>query len=619
MTTLLPARHPLRALLPAWLLRMLRPAPYPRDWTRVCAATAGIGGPQLAGLATGRVEEAVLASVGALCVSFSDLTTSYRHRMRRVGLTAVLGAIGFAAGAGAAGPWWAAATVLAVSLVSVLASRMGDLWAAAGAQMLTFCVVATGQQSQLLGVGEQVLWFLCGELLLVGMVAATWPFRRTAPARAAVAEVFDTTLRLFDAIGTDRAIGVRQELTKALNRAHDVLLNATSPARSRVHDRLYVVLTRATPVVEASVALAHGGIRPSDRVSAALRELARGVRTGDLPAPYRPPDVGSAAVRALDQGIAELVDAWRRAKPVPVRKQSAGERFQRWRGTVTLGRATGLLALRMVLSLAVAEGLVLLGGLEQGYWIALTVALVLKPNSGSVFARTVQRAIGSVLGVLIALVLLALVPPGWGIALFVMALAAKIPVALSRHYGLFTTVVTAMVLLQMSQSALFPTALPATRLVDSLLGCAIVLGVVGMLRPLSLGPDLEGRIAGATETVSEYVSLSLAGIAQGRSALRRRTYRELSDLRAALQQQLMEPAAARAERWWPAVILLERVVDAATERALLVGSVGDDRIQHAQRLVSGMRSTTRQLRGRGTTPEHLREQLEQVYTEVCAA
>ncbi|CAM03666.1 putative membrane protein YccC [Saccharopolyspora erythraea NRRL 2338] len=621
ITDAFPATRRPRGLLPAWLVRMLRPAPYSRDWTRVCAATVGIGGPQIAGLATGRVEEAVLASVGALCVSFSDLTTSYRHRLRRVGLTAVLGAIGFTAGAGAAGPWWAAATVVAVSLVSVLSSRMGDLWAAAGAQMLTFCVVATGQHSQSLGLGAQVLWFLCGEVLLVAMVAATWPFRRTAPAREAVARVFDTTVRMFDAAGTDRAIGIRQDLTRALNTAHDILLGGASTSRSRVHDRLYVVLTRVTPVVEAAVALTHSGVRPPERVVAALRELARSVRSGDLPAPHKPPAADAATVRALDAGIADLITAWRRAKPVRVsgRSRSPGERLQVWRGSVTFGRTTWLLALRMSLCLAVAEGIGLFGGLDQGHWIALTVALVLKPNSGSVFARTVLRALGSVLGVLLALVLLALVPPGWGIVVFTTALAAVLPVALSRHYGAFTAVVTALVLLQMSQSELFADALPTVRLVDSLAGCAIVLGVAALLRPLHPRAELADRIAAVTETVSEYVSLSLAGVAQGRSALRRRTYRDLSDLRAALQQQLMEPAAGRAERWWPAVILLERVVDAATERALLGGHIGDDRLQHAQRLVSGMRSATRQLRDGGASPEVLRAHLERVYTEVCAA
>ncbi|WP_190819480.1 FUSC family protein [Saccharopolyspora pogona] len=588
-----------RLVLPQWLPRLLRPIPIPADWTRACAASIGVGAPQVVGLLTGRIDEAVLASVGALCASFSDLTGSYRYRLLRVGLAAILGALGFAAGAAAPGPWWAAAIVLAVAVPSVLSSRMGDLWSSGGAHMLTFCVVATGEKSTL-PLGAQVWWFFAGELLVLAIIAATWPFRGTAPARGAVAAIFETTLRMFDS-----PITARQELTKALDNAHDVLVGGGSMSRSRVRDRLYLVYTYATPIVEASVSLAHAVKQPPERAREALRTLARCMRTGDVPPPYQPGVDESPLVRALDRGIAELIAAFRRTK----HPQVSGEHHERLR--LTFGRSTWAQVCRMLLCLALAEGLGLATGMAEPYWIALTVALVLKPNSGSVLARVLLRAVGTIIGVLIAFALIALVPAGWWLLPFIVALAAKLPVALSRHYGLFSAVVTALVLLQMSQNQQF---LPAARLVDTVVGCGIVLVVGFLLRPLNRGPALPGRFADAVEAVSEYVSQSLAGVHHGRSALRRRTYRQLADLRAALQQQLMDPtAAAEAERWWPAIILLERVVDAATEKA--VRNEPHD-LQEAQRLVSTMRTTTRQLRTTQVPPAELREELERIYTGV---
>ncbi|MER5389603.1 FUSC family protein [Saccharopolyspora sp. NPDC002686] len=591
-----------RPLLPDWLLRQLRPRSIPADWTRVCAVALGIGVPQLFGLLTGRTEEAVLASVGALCASFSDLTGSYRYRLRRVGLAAVLGALGFAAGAAAPGPWWAAAAVLAVAVPSVLSSRMGDLWASGGAHMLTFCIVATGEQSSTLPVGEQIAWFFAGELLLFALVAATWPVRGTAPARSAVAGIFDATLRMLDA---DAPLAARQELTKALNTAHDVLVGGGSMSRSRVRDRLYLVYTHATPIVEASVSLVHAGERPSPRARDALRTLARCMRTGEVPPPYRPATGGSPLARALDRGIADLVNAFRLAKHSAVASEKE-------RVPLTFGRSTWAQVLRMVLCLVLAEGIGILAGLDHPYWIALTAALVLKPNSGSVFARTVLRAVGTVAGVLVALLLLSLVPPGWWSLPFIVVLAAKLPVSIDRHYGLFSAVVTALVLLQMSQIAEFHAV---ARLVDTLVGCAIVLVVGFLLRPLHWGPDLETRFADAVAAVAEYVSQSLAGVQHGRSALRRRTYRQLADLRGALQQQLMNPAtASQAERWWPTISVLERVVDAATEKAVR-NNTHD--LQQAQRLVSTMRTTTRQLRAVEVPPARLHDELELVYAGVA--
>ncbi|GAA4837385.1 FUSC family protein [Saccharopolyspora rosea] len=584
---------------PAWLRRMLRPASLPADWTRVCAAAVGVGAPQVVGLLTGRTEEAVLASVGALCVSFSDLTTSYRHRLRRVGLTAVLGTAGFAVGAATTGAP-AAAVVVAVAVLSVLASAMGDLWAAAGAQLLTFCIVATGQRSGALSVGEHVLWFACGASLVVAMVAATWPFRRATPARRAVAAVFTEIVRMVTATGTAEATASRRELTRALNDAHDLLVDGAAVSRSRVHDRLYLVHARTTPIVEASVALVHAGIRPPNRALDALRSLARCMRTGAVPDRYDPGDDDSALVRALDRGIAELVTAFRRAKlPAASPRQRSGFRF-------AVGRRTWILALRMALCLAAAECVGLVAGLDRGYWVALTVALVLKPNSGSVFARTVLRGVGTVLGVLVALAILSAVPGGWWTLPFVVALAAELPVALSRHYGLFTAVVTTLVLLQTEGHGV-----PTARLVDSLVGCAIVLLVGFLLRPLSRGPALPVQFADAVDEVAEYVSLSLAG-RHGRSAQRRRTYRRLADLRAALQQHLVDPAAARgAEHWWPTAALLERLVDAATERAL---ATAEHDLQHAQRLVSALHATSRRLRGPSPSPTAFHDELTSVYS-----
>ncbi len=77
----------------------------------------------------------------------------------------------------------------------------------------------------------------------------------------------------------------------------------------------------------------------------------------------------------------------------------------------------------------------------------------------------------------------------------------------------------------------------------------------------------------------------------------------------------MDPtAAAQAERWWPTIIVLERVVDAATEKAVLDGPQD---LQEAQRLVSAMRTMTRQLRTTRVSPSELRGELERIYADVA--
>lgn len=616
------ALAPPRPAVPAWLVRMLRPAPLPVDWTRMVAAALGIAGPQALALLVGHRDVLAIISTGALCASFSDLTSSYRYRMRRIGLTTALGAAGFAAGAATSAPWQVVCVVAVVGVLSVLCSRMGDLWAAAGAQMITFCIVATGHGVPAqMPLGRVVLCFAAGELLLLALAASTWPFRRTAPARAAVAAVFEAALGMFD---EGDSAAARQDLTRALNNAHDILATSGSTARSRVHDRLHLVLAHATPVVEASVALAHAGARPPEATRARLRTIADCVRSGALVPPAATTEVRDGEVRALDDALVDLVDSWRdaqlRAPRVVQQRLGVRERFRLWRANTAFGWDTWRAALRLAACLVLAEALTLALGLQQPYWVAMTAALALKPNSGSVFARVVLRAVGTVVGVLLAAGLLAIAPHGWLSVLFLVVVAAALPEALSRHYGLFTAAVTSVVLLLISQTHLFPQQIPPERLVNSLLGCGIAL-VVGHLLWPERGPALPRRIAAAVESVSEYLHLALPGPAADpvdeRSPLRRRAYRELSDLRAALQQQLLEPGSTRvAEQWWTSVILLERVLDAATERAVL-DSRGGDQLQDAQRAVSEMRVTARRLRGSEEVgPADLRARLDDVYARL---
>jgi uncharacterized membrane protein YccC len=62
--------------------------------------------------------------------------------------------------------------------------------------------------------------------------------------------------------------------------------------------------------------------------------------------------------------------------------------------------------------------------LQRSYWVLLTVAIVLKPDFGSVFARAVQRGLGTVVGAVAGAVLLAVVPYGPWLLLPFAVLAA---------------------------------------------------------------------------------------------------------------------------------------------------------------------------------------------------
>jgi uncharacterized membrane protein YccC len=81
---------------------------------------------------------------------------------------------------------------------------------------------------------------------------------------------------------------------------------------------------------------------------------------------------------------------------------------------------------------------------------------------------------------------------------------------------------------------------------------------------------LPGRFADTVSRVREYLEQALVQRSPGRRRMRRQAYRALSDLTAEFQRTLSEPPALsrRATVWWPALVGLEQVMDAATAVAV---------------------------------------------------
>ena len=90
----------------------------------------------------------------------------------------------------------------------------------------------------------------------------------------------------------------------------------------------------------------------------------------------------------------------------------------------TVGNADSrAFVVRLTLCMTIAEVARQVVPLDRPYWVVLTVAIVLKPDLGSVFTRAVHRGVGTLLGVLIGSLLLTVVPrDAW--VLVPMALAA---------------------------------------------------------------------------------------------------------------------------------------------------------------------------------------------------
>lgn len=113
--------------------------------------------------------------------------------------------------------------------------------------------------------------------------------------------------------------------------------------------------------------------------------------------------------------------------------------------------------------------------LQHWFWVPATVGLVMQPSFGSVPGRAVLRAVGTLLGALVAAAVLAWDPGGTVLGIVIGLAAATIPWAKLASYALQSASLSAVVLLLVEQIAPSSSVgLPVQRIVAAALGGAIV-------------------------------------------------------------------------------------------------------------------------------------------------
>ena len=577
--------RPLSAVVvPGWLAEIVRPRRAPVPWPEMARAALAICVPLSVSFAAGRGSLGVLPATGGLLGTLADAGGPYLSRVKRVCSAAVFGgAAGLAIGAVTHGHGWLAVVALvAVAGVSGLLSARGDIGSVTGLQLLVYTSLGAGPIGALRPVWHTAAGFLIGVVWALILILPGWLHAPYGREQRDVAAVYDALAGLLRSVGGDEFTVRRQALTGALNTAYDELLTARSTATglNRRRARLLGVLNASHLMAEAAVAVGLAGTRPPPLITDVVSRLADAIRTGSPPPMIPPAWSDSPAMLTLRDAMAEAARAlsrdWYRAWPLA-------------RRTLTSGQVNWMFTLRLMACMGAAGLVSEVLPLQRSYWVPLTVAIVFKPDYGSVFARALQRGIGTVVGAVAGAVLLVLVHGTWLLIPFAV-LAALLPFGRSRNYGLLATFLTPLVVVLIDLLNPGGWRLAEDRLIDTLIGCAIVLLIGFAPWPMSWYSHLPRQYARAALDVCRYLEEALdpdAGVLgadaprgtgprgagpSARSRMRRSTYRALADLRAEFQRTMSEPPSIsrRATAWWPAVVALEQVMDAGTATALAV-------------------------------------------------
>ena len=608
------------AVVPEWLAEVVRPRPARPPWPEMIRAALAICVPLSASLALGKVSIGVLPAMGGLLGTMADTGGPYLTRVKRVCSAAVFGgAVGLAIGSAVHGHGWLAVVALVVVAgVSGVLSAVGDIGSVTGLQLLVYTSLGMGPVGALRPVWHTAAGFLAGVAWALILILPGWLRSPHGREQRDVAEVYTTLAELLRIVGTGQFTARRQALTSALNTAYDELLRARSTATGLNwrRARLIAALNASHLIAEAATALGVAGTRPPPLVIEVVSRLGDAIRNGTPPPMIPPPWDDSPAMLALRDAMAGAARALSLdlsrgqrgrgglgGKVAPQHRGRLGGSSPRASSDVPPdqhrpaglarlaerlveefggGRLSRMFTLRLMACMGVAGVVSEVLPLQRSYWVPLTVAIVLKPDYGSVFARALQRGIGTVVGAVAGAVLLVLVHGTWLLIPFAV-LAALLPYGRSRNYGLMSTFLTPLVVVLIDLLAPAGWQLAEDRLIDTLIGCAIVLLIGYAPWPTSWHAHLPQQYAQTVLDVRRYLEEALGGDSgrdgpgggdalPARSRMRRSTYRALADLRAEFQRTMSEPPSISrlATAWWPAVVALEQVMDAITSAAVAV-------------------------------------------------
>ena len=434
---------------PAWLVRAVVPKPASFPWPETVQAVLAITVPLAVGAAAGELALASFLAMGGLVVGMTNSRGPLLWKLRRSGTALLAGALGLLAGLlTGAHLGTAVAAILGLSFAAAVVSVIGGIASLAALQLLVYAAIG-GALAGRVPAAASLLAMLAGGfwgLLCMAVVGLVAGYRRVE--RESVATVFQRIAELLVATGTPWMEDTRRALTDALNDAFDTLsgIRARTAGRDWRVLRLAALLNTTTPLVEATVAIAHAGGRPPPELHDAAMTLAEAVRTqGPAPRLELDPAPGPL-LKAWRQACSGVLSRWDRAA-IPPRPPSARERLRSGLDQIASGRGTWLFVLRLVLCMMIAEVLERTLPIAHSYWIVMTVALVLKPDFGSVFVRGLQRGLGTVVGVVLGFGIVLLLPDPPLLLLGIAVMTAILPYAILRNYGMFSTFLTPLVLL----------------------------------------------------------------------------------------------------------------------------------------------------------------------------
>ncbi|MGZ3625047.1 MAG: FUSC family protein [Ktedonobacteraceae bacterium] len=519
--------------------------------------TIGIVIPLAIGVASGHVVEGVSMAGGAAIVATVGLTTTSRVRTRTMLLDCIGVALAAFVGSITGHIGWL--SVLVVGIWGFGAGMMVAISPQAmilGLQSTLALIILTHFKLAPAQAAIQAMLMFAGALLQAILAIAPSPWNTTFPERSALFSVYQELADYASSSSkTQSGTQVRDALLKAqqtladsntqsqqgkifsalLEEAEHIRLSLILLSRKRRHlaqnmtEQAALVAQLDQVMKSAAQALRKIAyevkppskftsamtIQPHPGMKEALAALRKETRMAEHVEDIQQVLVYGDALRDQLHKARKLAKSWKYAHqstPISFRKVPRQAYLQLnnaraiLRANLNTHSATFRHAMRLGVALALATALyrLLPFPVGRGYWIPLTVLLVLRTDFASTFTRGLARLLGTILGAVLAVLLASFIGPTQGLLVIFVAVSAFVAFSfLFANYAIFSIFITmeivfllAFVIPQTSMNAL-------DRAVDTTIGGILAL-IMYIVWPTWEHPHVAGNVADRFEAVRRY-------------------------------------------------------------------------------------------------------------------
>jgi uncharacterized membrane protein YccC len=257
-------------------------------------------------------------------------------------------------------------------------------------------------------------------------------------------------------------------------------------------------------------------------------------------------------VADLQQGVADSIAKLDISPPIPLHRFQIIETL---RNNLNFRSVIFRHALRLAIITTAAELLAIVLQVPRGYWITLTAVVALKPNFGGTAQTTVQRVLGSVIGGIVGIILVALIHNQLAIAVCLMVLVVAAWSMRPLSNSIFTTLLTPVIILLLSLTGAGGWNIGLLRIIDSLAGGALALFGSYLLfpswereqLPAQLSTTIRANLVYFQQVIANYLSLGENASTNAIGILRHQAALENINAAAASSRLCSEPRHVRGE------------------------------------------------------------------------